>query len=79
MYFSSDFCWYFIHLDIVHLRTGVDGGGVEGRGEGLLNRQNLLSVAKVICQQFLNASRVLFLKRKLSITFYEFMLKKLHI
>ena len=52
---------------------------MEGGGEGLLNRQNLLSVAKVICQQFLNASRVLFLKRKLSITFYEFMLKKLHV
>ena len=42
MYFSFDFGWYFINLDIVHaLRTGW------GRGVGLTTRQNLLSMTKV--------------------------------
>ena len=43
MYFSFDSGWYSTHFDIVH----------RGWGGGLLNGQNLLSVTKVICQQFL--------------------------
>ena len=41
MYFSFDFGWYFINLDIVHaLRTGW------GRGVGLMTRQNLVKQDK---------------------------------
>ena len=42
MYFSFDFVWYSIHLDIVHYEQGV------GRFH---NRQNLLSMTEAICQQ----------------------------
>ena len=50
MYFPFDFSWYSIHFDIVCQKQGsvcVWGGG-EG---GLLNRQNPLSMTKVICRQ----------------------------
>ena len=43
MYFSFDFVWYSIHLDITQEEQGV--------GFFLLNgqNQNLLSLTKVIC------------------------------
>ena len=41
MYFSFDFGWYSIHLDIAHEEQGV--------GFFLLDEQNLLSLTKSIC------------------------------
>ena len=52
MYFSFDFGWYSINFDIVRSeQRGGGGGGRGGRGGLLLNRQNPLSVTKVICRQ----------------------------
>ena len=50
MYFSFDFGWHPIHLDIVLYEQGGRGWG----GGDLLNGQNLLSVMKVICRQSLS-------------------------
>ena len=45
MYFSFNFAWDSIELGFVRKNSGVAGS--------LLNRQNLLSVMKVICWRFL--------------------------
>ena len=50
MYFSSDFGWYLSILVLSIKNREVGGGG------SFLNRQNLLSVMKVICQQSLNGT-----------------------
>ena len=60
MYFSFDFDWYSIHLDIVHKNRG------EGCGDSL-NGQNPLSMRKVICQQSLRAREIL----RFSVTFFN--------
>ena len=52
MYFSFDFVWYTIHIDVVHSEQG------EG---GLLNGQNPLKATKVICRQFLISQKLLVL------------------
>ena len=48
MYFSFNFVWDSTQLGLVREEQGNEGGGVRG-GWGLRNRQNLLSVKKVIC------------------------------
>ena len=47
MYFPFDFSWYSIHFDIVCQKQGSVCVCVGG----LLNRQNPLSMTKVICRQ----------------------------
>ena len=47
MYFSFDFVWYTIHIDIFREEH-------TGKGEVLLNRRNPLSVTKVICRPSLS-------------------------
>ena len=49
IYFSFDFGWYSVHFDIVHQEQG-----------SLLDRQNLLSVIKVICQQSLKIKTLVY-------------------
>ena len=46
MYFSFNFVWDSIQLGLVREEQGKEGGA---GGWGLRNRQNLLSVKKVIC------------------------------
>ena len=46
MYFSFNFVWDSIQLGLVREEQGNEGGA---GGWGLRNRQNLLSVKKVIC------------------------------
>ena len=48
MYFSFDFVWYTIHIDIFREEH-------TGKGEVLLNRRNPLSVTKVICRPSLSS------------------------
>ena len=56
MYFSFDFVWYTIHIDIVRYEH------IEGVGFFfLLNRQNQLSVTKVVCRQSLSSQKLLVL------------------
>ena len=54
MHFSFDFVWLTIHIDIIRFKNW-------GVGSPLLNRQNPLSVAKVICRQSLSSQKLLVL------------------
>ena len=54
MHFSFDFVWLTIHIDIIRFKNW-------GVGSLLLNRQNPLSVAKVICRQSLSSQKLLVL------------------
>ena len=51
LYLSFDFGWYTIHLDIAREEQWV--GVTKGGRGGVINRQNLLSVMKVIFRQSL--------------------------
>ena len=49
MYFSFNFVWDSTQLGLVREEQGNEGEGGGRGGWGLRNRQNLLSVKKVIC------------------------------